>query len=206
MAQIDCFLATTSPYVYLAGTRLQEIAARYGAQIAYKPVDPIALFARTGGVAPNDRHASRKAYRAQELRRQAVKCGLPITLEPRHRPTNPAPSAYAIIAAQAAVAEGGSGGAGDLGGLIHGFGRAMWAEERNIAEDAVVRAVLADHGFDPRLADSGLLLDAETYGANLEAAVARGAFGVPFYITDADERFWGQDRLADLDAHLAGRL
>ncbi|MEM9524919.1 MAG: 2-hydroxychromene-2-carboxylate isomerase, partial [Pseudomonadota bacterium] len=28
----------------------------------------------------------------------------------------------------------------------------------------------------------------------------------PFYITDTDERFWGQDRLKDLDMHLDGRL
>jgi 2-hydroxychromene-2-carboxylate isomerase len=41
---------------------------------------------------------------------------------------------------------------------------------------------------------------------NLEEAVARGVFGVPFFITPGDERFWGQDRLDDLDAHLGGRL
>ena len=31
-------------------------------------------------------------------------------------------------------------------------------------------------------------------------------FGLPFYITEGDERFWGQDRIADLDAHLSGTL
>ena len=40
---------------------------------------------------------------------------------------------------------------------------------------------------------------------NLEEAVARGVFGVPFYVV-GDERFWGQDRLDDLDLHLAGKL
>ncbi|MGB7270919.1 MAG: 2-hydroxychromene-2-carboxylate isomerase, partial [Albidovulum sp.] len=34
----------------------------------------------------------------------------------------------------------------------------------------------------------------------------RGVFGAPFYITGDDERFWGQDRLDDLDLHLAGKL
>ena len=47
---------------------------------------------------------------------------------------------------------------------------------------------------------------AETYAANLEEAVARGVFGTPFFITDGDARFWGQDRIDDLDAHLAGCL
>ena len=199
MAHIDYYFATTSPYTYLAGTRLEEIAARHGAEVAYKPLDVIALFGRTGGVPPKDRHESRQAYRAQELRRQAKKAGMPFNLRPAHWPTNPAPSSYAIIAA---AAEGG----GDLGGLAHGFCRACWAEERDVAEDGVIREVLEAAGFDPGLADRGMLAGAETYARNLEDAVAAGAFGAPFYVTDGDERFWGQDRLDDLDAHLAGRL
>ncbi len=199
MAQIDYYFATTSPYTYLAGTRLEEIAARHGATIAYKPLDVIALFGRTGGVPPRDRHESRQQYRAQELRRQARKAGMPFNLRPAHWPTNPAPSSYAIIAA---LAEGG----GDVGALVHAFTRACWAEERDVADDATIRAVLEASGFDPALADRGLLSGAETYARNLEQAALAGAFGAPFYITDADERFWGQDRLADLDAHLAGHL
>ena len=203
MAQIDYFLSPVSPNVYLAGTRLEEIAARHGATIAYHPVDIAGLFARTGGTPLPERHESRKAYRLQELRRQAAKRGLPITLRPAHFPTNPAPASYAVIAAQQAAARSGQG---DLGGLVHALARACWAEERDIAEDAVVRDCLAAAGFDPALADSGLLAGAETYAANLERAVARGVFGVPFYVVaEDDERFWGQDRLEDLDAHLGAR-
>ncbi len=84
--------------------------------------------------------------------------------------------------------------------------RACWAEEKDIAEDAVIRECLEAAGFDPGLADSGLLAGAEAYSRNLEEAVERGVFGSPFYITDTDERFWGQDRLDDLDLHLAGEL
>lgn len=203
MAHIDYFFATVSPFTYLAGRRLEEIAQRHGATIDYKPIDVLALFTRTGGTHPSERHESRKAYRLQELRRQAVKAGMPINLQPAFFPVNGAPSSYAFIAAQAEVAKGGSG---DLGALVHGFTRAVWAEDRNIADDAVIRDVLKGAGFDPALADKGLLLGAETWPKNLDEAVARGVFGVPFYITDGDERFWGQDRLDDLDAHLAGDL
>jgi 2-hydroxychromene-2-carboxylate isomerase len=53
--------------------------------------------------------------------------------------------------------------------------------KKNIAEDDVIRACLQEAGFDPALADSGLLSGAETYSANLEeVAVAKGAFGAPF--------------------------
>jgi 2-hydroxychromene-2-carboxylate isomerase len=123
---------------------------------------------------------------------------MPINIKPAFFPTNSAPSSYAIIAAQ-------EKGGGDLGALVHGFTRACWAEERDIAEDAVIRDVLGQAGFDPGLAESGLLLGAETYAKNLEEAVNRGVFGAPFYIA-GEERFWGQDRLEELDLHLAGKL
>ncbi|SIO45511.1 2-hydroxychromene-2-carboxylate isomerase [Rhodovulum sp. ES.010] len=199
MAHIDYFFTVISPFSYLAGPRLEEIAARHGATVTYKPVDLVALFARTGGVPPAERPEGRQAYRLQEIRRQAAKRGLPVTLRPAHFPTNAAPAAYAIIAAQSA-------GGGDLGGLVHGLMRACWAEEKDVAGDAVIRDCLSAAGFDPALADKGLLAGAEAYAANLEEAAARGVFGAPFYITDGDERFWGQDRLEDLNLHLAGKL
>jgi 2-hydroxychromene-2-carboxylate isomerase len=198
MAHIDYYFATVSPFTYLAGTRMEEVAARHGASITYKPLDVIALFGRTGGTKPAERHESRKAYRLQELRRQADKYGMPMNLAPAHWPTNPAPSSYAFIAAAKA-------GGGDLGQLVHAITRACWADEKNIAEDDVIRDALAEAGFDPALADSGMMAGAEQYARNLEDAVAAGAFGAPFYIVDGTEHFWGQDRIDDLDRYLASR-
>ena len=95
---------------------------------------------------------------------------------------------------------------GDLPGLVQGFLRACWVQDLNIADDAVIRDLLEAHGFDPKLADSGLFTGAETYGRNLEQAVAAGAFGAPFYVVrETDQRFWGQDRLDFLDRHLAAQ-
>ena len=122
-----------------------------------------------------------------------------LNFQPAHWPTNQAPSSYAFIAAQNA-------GGGDLGALAQNFLRAVWAEEKDIAQEDVIRDCLTRAGFDPALADSGLLSGAETYAANLEEAVSAGAFGAPFYINDSGEMFWGQDRLEDLDLHLAGKL
>lgn len=198
MAQIDYFFAVMSPFVYLAGNGLEEVAARHGASIRYIPLNAPALFPRTGGQVLAERHEARKAYRLQELRRGAARRGVPLNLQPAHFPVNMAPASYAVISAARA-------GGGDLGGLVQGFARAVWAEERNIAEDAVVREILTAHGFDPDIADRGMMQAADTYMANLEEAVARGVFGVPFYIV-GDERFWGGDRLADLDLHLGGKI
>jgi 2-hydroxychromene-2-carboxylate isomerase len=195
MAEIDYYLFPLSPFSYLAGLELEEAAARQGAAIAYKPVQLPRIFAEVGTPQVKDRHPSKAKYRLQELARLARAKAMPITLQPRHWPTNPMPASAAIVSAQAA-------GGGDVGALVHGFLRAVWAEERDIAEDETVRAVLAEAGFDPGLADRGLLTAVETVERNTDEAVQRGVFGVPSYLV-GDEVFWGQDRLPLLEAHLA---
>ncbi|MCP5072484.1 MAG: 2-hydroxychromene-2-carboxylate isomerase [Rhodobacteraceae bacterium] len=197
MPNIDYFMFTLSPFTYLAGNRLEEIAQKHGCGVTYKPFALMKVFEQTGGTPPAQRHDSRKAYRMQELARVARKTGMPINLQPAHFPTNPAPSCYAIIAAQAA-------GGGDLSGLTRSILRACWAEEKDIAEDAVIAECLTANGFDPGLAMSGLLSGAQEFEANTEEAVQRNVFGAPSYLVD-DQVFWGQDRLDYLDDYFSGR-
>lgn len=199
MAHIDYFFSTLSPFTYLSGTAIHDVATRTGASVTYKPLDIMTLFSRTGGIPPKDRHPSRQAYRLQDMERRARRIGLPLNLKPAHWPTNSAPSSFAIIAAQNA-------GGGDLGALVHGFGRAVWAEERDIAEDDVVRDCLSAAGFEATLGEQHMLQGAETYAANLEEAVQRNVFGAPFFLVDDGQGFWGQDRIEDLELHLLGQL
>ena len=198
MVQIDYFFATISPFTYLAGDRLEVIAAKAGATIRYMPINAPALFPRTGGQILAERHDSRKTYRLQELRRWSRRLGMKLDLQPPFFPVNPAPSSYAVITAAKV-------GGGDLAGLVQAFARAVWAEGRNIADEDVVSELVARYGFDPRAIDRGMFSAADAYAGNLEEAVVRGVFGVPFYLV-GDERFWGQDRLEDLEMYLAGRL
>ena len=144
---------------------------------------------------PADRHPARQAYRRQEITRVAKAKGLPINLTPVFFPSNPAPSCYSVIAAQNA-------GGGDVGGLCQSFLRACWAEEKDVAEDAIVRACLKENGFDPGLAYSGLLSGAEIFEKNTQEAIKKGIFGAPMYVVE-DQLFWGQDRLCYLDNYLA---
>ncbi|KEP71610.1 2-hydroxychromene-2-carboxylate isomerase [Thioclava sp. BHET1] len=196
MARIDYFFSVFSPWSYLAGLRLEEIAARHGASITYKPVDLLAMFAATGGTAPAQRPACRMEYRMQELKRWSDRLGMEMVFQPANYPPNPAPASYAVIAAQKA-------GGGDIGGLVHAILRAVWVEQRDIASDEVLREKLEANGFDGNLVTTGLFDGAITYERNLEEAKERGAFGSPFYIVaETDERFFGQDRLEFLDAHL----
>lgn len=195
MAHIDYYFFTLSPFTYLAGDGLEKVAAKHGASIKYKPFNLFQVFEQTGGVKPMDRHISRQIYRIQDIERVAKFNGMDIKLKPAHWPTNPAPSCYAIIAAQEA-------GGGDLGGLCQSILRAVWLEDKDIAQDSVVKEALAANGFDESLADSGLLQGADTFARNTEEAVVANVFGAPSYVV-GDQVFFGQDRLAHLDAYLA---
>ena len=62
--------------------------------------------------------------------------------------------------------------------------------------------LLAAHGFGRSLTMTGMLSGAETYAQNLEDAVSHGVFGAPFYVLEDGSKFWGQDRLGDLEAYL----
>jgi 2-hydroxychromene-2-carboxylate isomerase len=195
MAEIDYYLFPLSPYCYLAGLELEAIAARQGAGVRYKPVQLMRIYAELGTPELADRHASRRQYRLQDIARLARSKGMPLNPQPLYWPTNPVPASAAIITAQEA-------GGGDVGTLVHGLLRAVWAEEQDIAEDAVVREVLAAAGFAPSLADRGLLTAVETLERNTDEALRRMVFGAPSYVV-GEEVFWGQDRLPLLEAHLA---
>ncbi len=197
MATIDYYLFPLSPFSYLAGLRLEEIAARHNATIRYRPFDLFRVFAAVNTPKPADRHPNKQRYRLQDVARVARMNGMSVNLRPAHWPTNPVPAAAAIIAAATA----GDTGSGDVGRLVHALLRAVWAEDRDIAEDAVIAAALTEAGFDPGLANS-LLSGVEIYERNTEAALAAGVFGAPTYVV-GEEVFWGQDRLPHLDAHLA---
>ena len=199
MARIDYFLSLLSPFTYLAGLELERIADRQGADIVYKPMDIMEVFGATGGVPLGKRHEARLAYREQELRRIARRKGLKFNIRPAHFPTDATVASCTVIAAAAKSGEDET----DTGALAHALLRAVWAEEKDIADAEIVRRVIRDLGLDP-----GLVAEAsdhrDTYRENTAEAIERGVFGSPFYIV-GDEKFWGQDRLPDLEAHLAER-
>ncbi len=195
MAEIEYYWFPISPYSYLAGRKLDTIAARHGATITYRPFAMLQVFEKVGTPPVPQRHPFRQAYRLADIARVAAFEGLPVNLKPRYWPANPVPASVAVIAAQAA-------GDGDLGGLAHAIVRACWAEDRDVADDAVVTDLLAAHGFDPGLLDRALLSGVETYERNTTRALDLGVFGAPTYVVGT-ELFWGQDRLPHLDAHLA---
>ncbi|NNL64804.1 MAG: 2-hydroxychromene-2-carboxylate isomerase, partial [Myxococcales bacterium] len=74
--------------------------------------------------------------------------------------------------------------------------QAMWRDEKNLADEAVLAEVVAAAGIDAgkllgRIGDDDVKARLK---ANTEEAVARGAFGAPTFFV-GDEMFFGNDRL-----------
>lgn len=194
MTRIAYYFSPLSPFTYLAGMRLEQIAKKHDATIEYLPFNLMEVFKHTGTAPLPERHESKRAYRLAELKRIAEAQDMPIHVQPRHWPTNPVPACTAIISAQMA-------GGGDVGLLAHSLMRACWAEEQDIAEDHVVRHCLKEAGFVEGLADRDMLSAVEIYQKNTQDALNGGVFGSPSYVVHG-QVFWGQDRLDYLDRHL----
>ena len=135
--------------------------------------------------------------RIVELIREGI-TGLPLNLQPRHFPVPPALASKLILAS---LSQQGAVGALKLTGALL---RAVWAEERNIAESDTLAAIASEQGFDAAsLAERAAAADiGERYDALTQEAIDRQVFGAPTYIY-RDEPFWGQDRLDFLDRALA---
>ena len=195
---VEYFFTPVSPFTYLGHDRFVAIAGRHGVSIDVKPVDLGPVFAVSGGVPLKQRAPQRQAYRLVELGRWSKHLGLPLNLQPRHFPVPPALASKWILAS---LSQQGAVGALKLTGALL---RAVWAEERNIAESDTLAAIASEQGFDAAsLAERAAASDiGERYEALTQEAIDRQVFGAPTYIY-REEPFWGQDRLDFLDRALA---
>lgn len=202
MTELSCYYSASSPWAYFAGPKLQDIVRRHQVKLVLKPFDFQDVVPRTGGVPLRTRPEPRRTYHALELDRWRKYLGMPLNLVPRHYPVDGKPdgwnkpAGWMVIAAQQA--------GGDALRLSHAILRALWAEERDIADATVRRAIAAENGFD-----GDALVRAEqseavqaAYRKYSEEAEAAGVFGAPTFVLEG-ERFWGQDRLGFVDRALA---
>jgi 2-hydroxychromene-2-carboxylate isomerase len=84
------------------------------------------------------------------------------------------------------------------------FPVAAWAEDRDVADPAILHGLAASLGLDAaRLAERANAPDTRVhYDSLTQEAIDRGVFGVPTYVLNG-EMFWGQDRLDFLARALA---
>jgi carboxymethylenebutenolidase len=194
---VTVYYSLGSPWTYLAWQRFRALVGGAGASADYRPVRMAEVFKVSGGLPLGQRATQRQAYRMMELRRWRAHLGAELNLEPRFFPVDDS------IAGGMVIALGQRGG--DMAALSGALLRAVWAQERDIADPATLVAIADGQGLNGAdlLAAADDAAVASAYRANTEAAIEAGVFGVPTFVI-GDDLLWGQDRL-DFVARALGR-
>lgn len=190
---IDYYFTLSSPWTYLGHDRFAAMAHKAGAPIRLRPVDYGKVFPVSGGLPLKQRPLQRQAYRMMELKRWPAHLGIPLNPEPAFFPVPSDDAALIVIAADHEGNDGSTDAGMRLAGAIL---RACWAEERNIADHAVLAACADQCGLDGRALLEASRADAvrQRYQDYTADAIAAQVFGAPTYLYQG-EMFWGQDRL-----------
>lgn len=197
--QVDYYFSLSSPWAYIGNAVFHEAVRPHGVKIVYKPVPLGDVFGETGGLPLPKRHPARQKHRMYELQRWRERRGLKFALKPKYWPLNAALADGVVIAI---LAQGRS----PEGFLARAF-PAIWEQERNLADEAVLREIADAAGLPGAelVAQASSPQVAERYAQNRREAVEAGAFGSPCFVLDG-EVFWGQDRIDFLaDALKSGR-
>ena len=195
--RLSYYCTMASPWTYLGHDELLALCAGNGVAVDILPVDLSDVFSVSGGLPLPQRAPQRRAYRLVELQRWRARRGTDLKLHPKFFPA-PADRANCMVVA---AVMGGLDGVALAGALMRG----VWAEDRNIGDDADLAAIADAASFDGAglLAEAGAAAVQDRYNAQTERAKAAGVFGAPTYVWRG-EPFWGQDRLDFVARALAG--
>lgn len=187
---VDYYFTPQSPWTYLGHQRFAAMVKASGAAVRVLPVDLGGkVFPVSGGLPLGQRAPQRQAYRLLELQRYSDHLKAPLNLKPKYFPVPGDDAARLIIAVDM---HDGADAAMTISGAIF---RAVWAEERQISDAAVLAQLLAECKLPAeRLAQSADAAVQARYEANTQQAIDANVFGAPSYVVDG-ELFWGQDRL-----------
>lgn len=192
---IEFYFDFSSPYSYLASEMIDELAAKYGRQVRWRPILLGAAFQKSG--LPLLVTVPLKGeYSLRDFDRSARFYGIPFKF-PEKFPvaTHTAARAYYWLHGQ---------DCGKARAFAHAVFRAYWIDGRDIGNLATIQDIAADLGIDrDALAEAVAQADIkERLKSETDAAIAKGMFGAPYLIVDG-EPFWGADRLPQLEKWLA---
>ncbi|MDC3952510.1 2-hydroxychromene-2-carboxylate isomerase [Polyangium jinanense] len=196
MKRVEFFFDFSSPFAYLASTQIEDLAARKGASLVYRPFLLGALFKAIG--TPNVPlfampEPKQRLVRA-DLHRWADHWGVPFRFASRFPMNTVKPLRMVLAAPEDRVSA-----------LVAAVYRAYWVEDRDISADEVLADIATSVGLD------GAALVAATVDERMkqrlkdvtEQAERIGVCGAPSFLVD-DLLFWGQDRLLFVEKALDG--
>lgn len=197
--RVELVFDFVSPNAYLVWWPLRELLDRYEASLDVVPVFLGGMHKLTGNAPPMIRDAEVKGkndYAMLEMQRFITKHGL---TKYRLHPQFPFNSILLQRMLFAACEDG--RGVQFADGLL----RTIWEEGLDISSLEAIGAVVAAAGFDAADLFTRAQSDPVKQGliVSTEAAVARGAFGIPTMWVDGTEIFFGKERLGQIEELLA---
>lgn len=191
---VDFYFDFSSPYGYLAATRINAIAAKYQRRVKWRPILLGAAF-KASGNAVLIHQPLKGPYSVRDFARTARYFGVPYRQpDPFPIATQNAARAFYWIDARDPL-------------KAHRFAMTCFAtyfaEGVDISSAEKVAELAARVGEDAA-ATLAAVSSAEwkdRLRQEVDAALAAGVFGSPFFIVDG-EPFWGSDRLDQLSAWL----
>ncbi len=192
--RLEFYFDFSSPYGYLASTRIDAIAARHGIKAVWHPFLLGAVFKLTNTV-PLVHQPMKGPYSIRDLPRTAAKYGVPFQI-PSSFPFGTVTACRAFYV----VRQDDPDGAVRLAkALFH----AAFGEGKDICLIESVGSILQQGGYDvePIIAAIQSPAAKDLLKREVDIAIHRQVFGSPFCFADG-EPFWGNDRLEDVDAWL----
>jgi len=187
---VDYYFAPQSPWAYLGHQRLANMLKATGSAVRVMPVDLGGkVFPISGGLPLGQRAPQRQAYRFVELKRFGELVKLPLVLKPKYFPVGGDDASRLIIAVD--LHHGPDAAMAITGAILS----AVWAQERNIADEKVLATLMDEQGLSAKCLEQAYSQATQVrYEHYTQAAIDSVVFGAPSYVIDG-ELFWGQDRL-----------
>lgn len=198
MARVEFFYDYSSPWTYLAFTRIEDLCRRHGAELVWRPilvggifntVNPSVYESRERPVPAKARYMWKDLHDWMRLQHVTMK------FPPSVFPVN---SVKALRGALLAIDEG------CIGPYSARVFAAYFGEDRDISRDDVLRPIVEDVGLDPDAFFAAIATQSfkDRIRANTDECVARGGFGSPTIFVDGDDMYFGNDRLVLVEAAL----
>lgn len=196
---IEFYFEFNSPFAYIAANAIEDVAAKHGATVSWRPVSlgHVWKAIEAVNVGPAG-HPVKLKYQARDSARFAELYGLPLT-RPAVHPIDAKLARLAFYRLSVKDEELGKR-------FVKAAFDKFWGRGEDITTADQLSSVMSEIGeSDAELAAA--LEDQNAKKAvieNTQAAVDSGAFGMPWFKV-GDEVFWGADRIPHIDLYLASK-
>jgi 2-hydroxychromene-2-carboxylate isomerase len=197
--QLEFFFDCSSPWTYLAYSRIESVCSKAGAALIWRPVLVGGVFNSVNPSVYEQRAnpvPAKAAYYQKDLqdwaRYQGIEIGSP--------PVFPVNSVKAMRGAFVALEED------SVSAYAGAVFKAYWSDLKDISREEILREVVVGVGLDAE--DFFRKIAEQSYKdrlrENTDELIARGGFGSPTFFIDKDDFYFGNDRIPLVEARLHG--